>query len=172
MKIQHIQSPNFSSRDGIEVDVIVIHCASLPEGRYGTGYITDLFLNRLHAGAHSSFESLKRLRVSAHYLIERDGAVIQYVDTDDKAWHAGVSSFEERDNCNRFSIGIELEGDIHSEFTEKQYTALIELCRALLAKYPKISADRIVRHSDIAPRRKQDPGPFFQLGRIQKGVVK
>jgi AmpD protein len=170
MNIKWLQSPNFSSRAGNKVDMIVIHCASLPEGVYGTGYITDLFLNRLDTDAHPSFDDLKGLKVSAHYLIERGGNVIQYVNTDDKAWHAGVSSFQGRDDCNLYSIGIELEGDIHSEFTGEQYGSLVELCEIIIKKYPGITASRVVRHSDIAPGRKEDPGTFFDMDLVRTKV--
>jgi AmpD protein len=170
MKIKRIKSPNFSSRGGAEVDMIIIHCASLPEGEYGTGYITDLFLNKLDINAHPSFKDLKDLKVSAHYLIERDGGVIQYVDTDKKAWHAGVSSFLGRDGLNPYSIGVELEGDVRTPFTKEQYEALIGLCKALVEKYRLITEDRVVRHSDVAPDRKTDPGPFFDMELVKKEV--
>jgi AmpD protein len=170
MKIKKIPSPNFSSREGVLVDMIIIHCASLPEGEYGGGYITGLFLNRLDPDAHPSFAAIKALKVSAHFLIERGGRVIQYVDTDDKAWHAGSSSFCGRDDCNSYSIGIELEGDVHSSFTKDQYDALIMLCKILIAKYPLITKGRVVRHSDVAPGRKEDPGPFFDMESVIKEV--
>ena len=171
MKIKKIPSPNFSSREGNLVDMIIIHCASLPEREYGGGYITDLFLNRLDPNAHPSFAAIKGLKVSAHFLIERGGQVIQYVDTDEKAWHAGIIGFCGRKESNLYSIGIELEGDIHSPFTNDQYDALIELCKSLIAKYPLITKDRIVRHSDVAPGRKEDPGHFFDMELVKKEVV-
>jgi len=167
MKIKRIDSPNFSSREGTDVDMIVIHCASLPEGEYGTGYISDLFLNRLDLDAHPSFKSLKGLKVSAHYLIERTGEVIEYVDCDQKAWHAGVSTYQGTENCNMFSIGIELEGDVLSAYEDAQYDALHELIKVLIEKYPLITEKRIVRHSDISPERKDDPGPHFDMERVK-----
>ncbi len=170
MKIKWTPSPNFSSRTGSDIDMIIIHCASLPEGEFGTGYVTDLFLNRLDLRAHPSFGSLKGLKVSAHYLIERGGGVLQYVDTDKKAWHAGVSSYGGEDDCNRFSIGIELEGDVRSEFTKEQYGSLTGLCKLLVEKYPLITKERIVGHSDVAPGRKSDPGAFFDMDLLKEKV--
>ncbi|MFC1855498.1 1,6-anhydro-N-acetylmuramyl-L-alanine amidase AmpD [Thermodesulfobacteriota bacterium] len=170
MEIKKILSPNVSSRDGNAVDMIIIHSASLPEGVYGNGHITDLFMNRLDITAHPSFAELAGIEVSAHYLIERDGAVIQFADTDDKAWHAGISNFRGRDNLNLYSIGIELEGDIHTQFTDNQYEALIKLCKTLVSKYPLITKESIVRHSDVAPERKEDPGRYFDLNRVVERI--
>lgn len=165
-------SPNFSEREGHEVDTIIIHCASLPEEVYGTGYVTDLFLNRLDTSRHPSFESLKDLKVSAHFFIERHGEVIQFVDTDKKAWHAGVSSFMGQADCNLFSIGIELEGDINTPYTKKQYASLIKLCKMLVKKHPLITKERITTHSEVAPGRKTDPGHYFDAGFVCDAVFR
>jgi AmpD protein len=170
MKIHKIPSPNRSSRDGQQVDMIVIHAASLPPGEFGAGYVLDLFLNRLDPLAHPSFKELEGLKVSAHYFIDRKGKVIELVDPDQMAWHAGVSSFEGREGCNPFSIGIELEGSPNHPFTEGQYRSLKELCLLLMERYPLITPERIVGHSDIAPGRKEDPGRFFAWGRLRDAL--
>ena len=147
--------------------MIVIHAISLPPGEFGTGYVLDLFLNRLDVTAHPSFKGLEGLKVSAHYFIDREGTVIELVDPDQMAWHAGESSFEGREECNPFSIGIELEGTPKHPFTQKQYRSLLELCLMLTKRYPLITPERIVGHCDIAPGRKEDPGPFFDWERFK-----
>jgi AmpD protein len=164
VKVVKLPSPNFSGRNGDQVDMIVIHTASLPAGVFGTGYVLDLFLNRLDLNAHPSFKELKGLRVSSHYFIDRQGMITELVDTEQAAWHAGVSSFEGREGCNSFSIGIELEGTPEAGITEGQLAVLTELCIKLMQRYPLITSDRIVGHSDIAPGRKVDPGPLFPWG--------
>jgi len=170
MKIQKLPSPNFSSRKGEQVDMIIIHIASLPAGEFGTGYVLDLFLNRLDLVAHPSFKALEGLKVSAHYFIDRKGKVIELVDPDQMAWHAGVSSFEGREGCNPFSIGIELEGTPDHRITERQYRLLQELCLLLMEHFPLITPERIVGHSDIAPGRKVDPGPLFPWARLREAL--
>jgi AmpD protein len=150
--------------------MIVIHATSLPAGEFGTGYVVDLFLNRLDLSAHPSFKELEGVKVSSHYLIDRRGKVIELVDPDQMAWHAGESAFEGRKGCNPFSIGIELEGSPSHPFTERQYRSLIELCLLLMERYPLITAKRIVGHSDIAPGRKVDPGPFFRWERLRDAL--
>jgi len=167
VKIKKLPSPNCSSRDGNQVDMIVIHAISLPPGEFGTGYVLDFFLNRLDHTAHPYFRELEGLKVSAHYFIDREGEVIELVDPDLTAWHAGESTFEGRAGCNPFSIGIELEGSPDHPFTEVQYRALKELCLLLMEHYPLITPERIVGHSDIAPERKEDPGPLFAWGRLR-----
>lgn len=147
------------------VDLLVIHCISLPEGCYGTEHIQKLFTGCLDCTAHESFNDLQGLQVSAHFVIRRDGEVEQYVPVHKRAWHAGVSSFEGREGCNDFSIGIELEGTDHSSFSKKQYSALIALTKAIQQLYPQITRQRIVGHSDIAPGRKTDPGSAFDWKR-------
>ena len=128
-------SPNSSDRHD-EIDLIVLHCISLPEGQYGNNYPKDLFLNKLDFKKHSSFESLRDLRVSSHLLINRDGSLVQFVPFNKCAWHAGQSSFEGRDDCNKFSIGIELEGTIKENFTDQQYAILNEIVSLLKREYP------------------------------------
>lgn len=152
-------SPNYDSRPaGVNLDLLVIHNISLPPGEFGGSFITDLFCNQLDCNAHPYFDQLRTLRVSAHFLIRRDGKVIQFVSTNNRAWHAGASTFAGRERCNDFSIGIELEGTDSAPFTAPQYDALVILTRALQACYPIVD---VVGHEHIAPGRKTDPGPFF-----------
>jgi AmpD protein len=167
VKIKKLPSSNYSDRNGHQVDMIVIHAISLPPGEFGTGHVLDFFLNRLDYTAHPYFSELEGVRVSAHYFIDREGAVIEFVDPDLMAWHAGESTFEERVSCNSFSIGIELEGSPDHPFTDGQYRALTELCLLLMKRYPLITPERIVGHSDIARGRKEDPGPFFAWERLR-----
>ena len=155
-------SPNSSDRHD-EIDLIVLHCISLPEGQYANNYPKDLFLNKLDFKKHSSFESLRDMRVSSHLLINRDGSLMQFVPFNKCAWHAGQSSFEGREDCNKFSIGIELEGTIKENYTDQQYAVLIDIVTLLKREYP---VKNVVGHSDIAPGRKQDPGPYFEWNRL------
>lgn len=155
-------SPNQDARPpSTVVDLLVIHNISLPPGEFGGPWIDDLFLNRLDPTAHPYFRDIAALRVSAHLLIRRDGALVQYVGLEARAWHAGVSSFAGRSACNDFSIGIELEGADTIPYTEVQYRILARTTRAIQARFPAITGERIVGHSDIAPGRKSDPGPAF-----------
>jgi len=170
LRIKSIPSPNFSSRGGHQVELIVIHTISLPPGVFGTGYVIDFFLNRLDHQAHPSFRELEGVRVSSHYFIDRDGEIIEFVPPELAAWHAGRSSFRGKENCNLFSIGIELEGTTSTPFTDPQYERLIELCSWLMERYPLIDLDRIVGHEDIAPGRKDDPGPLFYWERLREGI--
>ena len=160
-------SPNHDTRP-IEKDIslIVIHSISLPPGKYGGNEIKDFFLNKLDISKHTYFESIKDLKVSAHILIQRTGEILQFVPFHERAWHAGISSYIGRDNCNDYSIGIEFEGTDDSEYTNQQYNSLMQITKALLQTYPNLSKDRIVGHSDIAPKRKTDPGPSFKWARL------
>lgn len=161
-------SPNHDHRPpATAIDLLVIHGISLPAGRYGGPHIEALFLNRLAVDADPSFASLAGLRVSAHFLIRRDGELLQFVATVDRAWHAGVSMFAGRTACNDFSVGIELEGCDDEAYADVQYSRLVALTRALQAVYPGITAARIVGHADIAPGRKTDPGPHFDWARYR-----
>ena len=153
------------------MDLLVIHGISLPAGHYGGPHIEALFLNRLATQADPSFASLAGLRVSAHFLIRRDGALLQFVATVDRAWHAGVSSFEGRTACNDFSLGIELEGCDDEPYEDAQYAQLVALTLCLQAGYPGISTDRIVGHADIAPGRKTDPGPHFDWALYRRALA-
>lgn len=146
-----------------DIELIVIHCISLPEGEYNNNHPKDLFLNKLDLSIHPSFETLKNLKVSSHLLINRDGTFQQFVPFNKCAWHAGQSSFEGKEDCNKFSIGIELEGTINESFTDQQYTILNEIIGLLRREYP---VKNIVGHSEIAVGRKKDPGPYFEWKRI------
>ncbi|WP_151702919.1 1,6-anhydro-N-acetylmuramyl-L-alanine amidase AmpD [Nitrincola alkalilacustris] len=163
---EQVASPNFNERPAGEVSLLVIHNISLPPGEFGAGYITDLFCNRLDPDAHPYFAEIAHLQVSAHLLITRTGRVVQYVPFDKRAWHAGASCFEGRDNCNDFSIGIELEGTDDTPYTSEQYDVLSVVTRALMKAYPAITPQRITGHCDIAPDRKTDPGPIFDWPRF------
>jgi AmpD protein len=155
-------SPYFNHRPaGCEVELLVIHCISLPPGEFGGRYIEHFFCGTLDTSLHPYFETIADLKVSSHFLIDRNGQLVQFVDCSERAWHAGVSSWQGRENCNDFSIGIELEGTDTLAYTEAQYSALVTLTRWLQGHYPKITDDHIVGHCDIAPDRKTDPGPAF-----------
>lgn len=165
--VSHCPSPNFNARpEGTAVSLLVIHNISLPPGQFGTGKVQCFFQNRLDAGEHPYFAGIASMTVSAHFLIERDGSVFQFVSCNERAWHAGVSLFDGRDNCNDFSIGIELEGTDDEPYSDAQYAALGALARQLLHAYPGITPERIRGHSDIAPGRKTDPGPAFDWPRF------
>ncbi len=160
--VERVCSPNFDARpDSADISLLVIHNISLPPGEFGTGCVSEFFTNTLDHSRHPFFNEIEGVRVSAHFLIERSGRVIQFVATDKRAWHAGVSCFDSREACNDFAIGIELEGTDSEPYTPLQYRALQALTEALMAHYPSITPQRIVGHSDIAPGRKTDPGPFF-----------
>ena len=164
-------SPNSSNRvDENDISLIIIHNISLPPGEFGTEYIDQLFCNSLNPKYHPYFEKISDLKVSAHLLISRVGEVTQYVPLNKKAWHAGDSIFKGREDCNEFSIGIELEGTDYEAFTDSQYETLIFVTNKLLEHYPKINLDRIHGHSDVAPGRKTDPGPYFEWGRYLDGL--
>ena len=158
----YFKSPNQSDRSE-NIDLIVIHCISLPEGSFENDNPKKLFLNQLDFDKHDSFKSLKSLKVSAHILIERNGSLIQFVPFNKCAWHAGESNYAGRDSCNEFSIGIELKGSIKEEFTSKQYSVLNDLLYLLKEQYGEMN---IVGHNEIAPNRKKDPGPFFNWDMI------
>ncbi|MGE6792655.1 1,6-anhydro-N-acetylmuramyl-L-alanine amidase AmpD [Pseudomonas guineae] len=168
--IQHCPSPNFNQRPLGEVSLLVIHNISLPPGEFGKGKVQAFFQNRLDADEHPYFASIASLQVSAHFFIERDGAVTQFVSCNERAWHAGQSRFAERENCNDFSLGIELEGTDDLPFTAAQYAALIALTQQLQAAYSAITLARICGHSDIAPGRKTDPGPAFDWQRMRMAL--
>jgi AmpD protein len=162
---RHVASPNCDDRPaGAAVELLVIHNISLPPGEFGGAGIVDLFTNRLDPRAHPYYAAIAGLRVSAHFLIRRDGEVIQFVPCARRAWHAGVSSWCSRERCNDYSVGIELEGCDDRPFEAVQYERLVALTRALRARYPVAG---IVGHSDIAPGRKTDPGPCFDWTRFR-----
>jgi len=160
---RYLPSPNCDERPAdAAIELLVIHNISLPPGEFGGDAVIDLFLNRLDPDAHPYYKGIASLRVSSHFLIRRDGALLQFVPCRMRAWHAGQSLWCGRERCNDFSIGIELEGSDDVPFSDAQYGCLEVLARALYAGYP-IRAS--VGHSDIAPARKTDPGPHFSWPR-------
>lgn len=162
---RHCASPNHDARpDPGTVSLIVIHAISLPPEEFGGPGVEELFTNRLDPTVHPYYADICALRVSAHFFIRRNGAVIQYVSTDGRAWHAGASCWQGRDQCNDFSIGIELEGSDTQPFEPSQYEGLARLVGAIRGRYP---IEDVAGHSDIAPGRKTDPGPFFEWTRLQ-----
>ena len=169
LQARQAQSPNFNERPGAELpSLVVIHGISLPPGQFGGPYIEQLFENRLDPAFHPYFESIYQLQVSSHLLIRRNGEVIQFVPFDKRAWHAGQSAFQGRENCNDFSIGIELEGTDELAYEPVQYQVLAEVIQALLEAYPTLSLQRIAGHSEIAPGRKTDPGASFDWGLLHQ----
>ena len=168
---RQIASPNHDARPaGVEADLIVVHGISLPPGEFGGPWIDRLFTNTLPPDVHPYFAEVCSMRVSSHLVLDRDGAVTQYVSLQARAWHAGKSTYEGRAACNDFSVGVELEGTDTLPYEAVQYDALAELVAALCAAYPRLSPDRLVGHSDIAPGRKTDPGPAFDWARA-RGLV-
>ncbi len=162
---QRIPSPNCNPRPaGIDISLLVIHNISLPAGEFGGDGIEQLFTNCLDCSAHPTFEALRGVEVSSHLLINRRGEISQFVAFNQRAWHAGESTFAGRSACNDFSIGIELEGTDNCLYTERQYQVLSVVTQQLMVDYPKITLDNIVGHSDIAPGRKTDPGSAFDWG--------
>jgi len=162
-------SPNQDERPpGTEVNLLVIHGISLPAGAFGGPWIEALFQNRLPRHRHPCFQDIHRLRVSSHLLIRRDGELIQFVPLERRAWHAGRSSFQGREACNDFSIGIELEGTDHIPYTDSQYHTLAATVARIRHWFPAITPERTVGHSDIAPGRKTDPGPVFDWSRLHR----
>lgn len=151
-----------------DISLLVIHGISLPAGKFGGDYVDDLFMGCLDCSADASFASLDGLRVSAHCFIRRTGELFQYVPFQQRAWHAGVSSWEGRERCNDYSIGVELEGTDVAPYTEQQYQTLVQLSRALMTAYPAITLDRVVGHEHIAPGRKTDPGPAFNWNEFKR----
>ncbi|WP_455199179.1 1,6-anhydro-N-acetylmuramyl-L-alanine amidase AmpD [Kaarinaea lacus] len=155
-------SPNYDERpENTDINLIVIHAISLPEGEFGGPWIDQLFCNELDPADHEYFNEICELQVSAHVLIRRDGELVQYVPFHQRAWHAGESCYEGTERCNDFSIGIELEGSDDQPFEDIQYQQLAKLTRELMKSFPGINQQRITGHSDIAPERKTDPGPLF-----------
>lgn len=155
-------SPNFGPRPAhSDISLLVVHCISLPPGDFSGDNIERFFQNRLDHTQHPYFRTIEGMTVSAHCLVRRDGEVIQFVNLNDRAWHAGRSSFCGRDECNDYSIGIELEGAEDIPYTDAQYQQLSRITRQIMSAWPGISPDRIAGHSDVAPGRKTDPGPSF-----------
>lgn len=163
-----LDSPNFGPRPATaRIDLVVIHAISLPPGQYGSPCVPQFFTNQLDWQAHPYFETIRDLKVSAHFFIARDGMLWQFVSCADRAWHAGASSYRGRDNCNDDSIGIELEGLEGSHFEPEQYESLRGLCAALLQAYP---IEHLAGHEHVAPGRKQDPGAGFDWLQLRNAL--
>jgi AmpD protein len=157
---ERVRSPNFNARPGGELpSLAIVHSISLPPGEYGGEAVQEFFTNRLDTGAHLYYERLVGVRVSAHFFVRRDGAVIQFVSCDQRAWHAGASRWKGREECNDWSIGIELEGLEGEAFERAQDRSLLRLLRALARRYPLAE---VIGHEHVAPGRKQDPGARFR----------
>ena len=166
---RRVASPNYNDRPNQDdINLLVIHNISLPPEQFGGEYIEQFFCNQLDSSKHEYFQEISAMKVSSHLLITREGELIQFVPFDKRAWHAGTSCFERRENCNDFSIGIELEGTDTVPFTPEQYFCLVEVTQALLKHFPLLHRDRIVGHSDIAPGRKTDPGEAFDWQRYRQ----
>lgn len=164
-------SPNCDDRpDDTDIDLLVIHCISLPPDEFGGPWINALFTNNLDPDEHPYFRQIEGMKVSSHVLIRRTGEIIQYVPFNKRAWHAGESCFNNKTNCNDFSIGIELEGTENMPYEEIQYKILAETAKLLIYTYPAITIDNITGHCDIAPGRKKDPGPHFDWQRFRSAL--
>ncbi len=167
--VRRMPSPHFGERpDGAVIDLLVIHNISLPPGEFGGPWVEQLFCGQLDPAAHPYFAGIAHNPVSAHLFIRRDGATVQFVDLWRRAWHAGRSSWEGRAECNDYAIGIELEGTDDTPFMDVQYRRLAALTDAIMRRFPAITAERIVGHSDVAPGRKTDPGPAFDWARYRR----
>ena len=161
-----ISSPNWDERpQGVEIALLVVHNISLPPGEFGGDAIARLFTNTLDFSEHPYYETVRDLKVSSHFLIRRDGEVVQFVPCAKRAWHAGASLWRGRERCNDFSVGVELEGADDHPYADAQYLSLSRLVLALRARYPIVD---VVGHSDIAPGRKTDPGSAFDWGRLRE----
>ena len=166
-------SPNQDDRpEGCEPELIIIHGISLPPGEFGGPFVAQLFTNCLDWDAHPYFAEIRDLKVSSHVFIRRDGSLIQFVPFSRRAWHAGASCYRDREDCNDYSIGIELEGEDETPYTDRQYEVLVKTISALQATYTDICARRIAGHCDVAPNRKSDPGPAFDWLRLYDGLSK
>lgn len=165
---RRVLSPNCGPRPaGSLIDLVVIHSISLPPGQYGGPQVEALFTNTLDWDAHPYFQQIRGLRVSAHFFIRRGGELVQFVSCDERAWHAGVSRYRGREQCNDDSIGIELEGLEGLNFEPAQYETLSSLCAALAARYP---VSHVAGHEHVAPGRKRDPGAGFDWALLQHSL--
>lgn len=166
---QRLDSPNCGPRpSGMAVDLVVLHSISLPPGEFGGPAVQQLFTNQLDWDAHPYFQQIRGLTVSAHFFVRRDGALWQFVSCDARAWHAGPSCYLGRDNCNDFSIGIELEGLEGGVFEPAQYTAAVTVCAAIGRQYP---IRHVAGHEHVAPGRKFDPGAGFDWTRLRRALA-
>ena len=169
MHIIDVPSPNFDDRPGgVDISLVVIHAISLPPGEFGNGRVIDFFCNQLPVEEHPYYREIVGFRVSSHYFIDRQGVIIRCVAEEKRAWHAGISNFAGRSNCNDFSLGIELEGDDHHLFAAVQYERLNQLLADICRRHPQVTRERVVGHADIAPGRKTDPGPLFDWDKVEE----
>ena len=172
-KADRAPSPNHNARpDPADIRLVVVHGISLPPGEFATGAVARFFCNTLDCSDDPRLADLEAVRVSAHLFVARDGAVTQFVPFDRRAWHAGVSRWRGRTDCNDFSIGIELEGTDDSGYTDPQYVALGSILDALIARYPRLDRSALAGHNEIAPGRKTDPGPLFDWRRVYNGLYR
>ena len=170
--MRQLISPHHNARpEGCAIDLIVLHAISLPAGEFTSQYIDALFTGCLDCSTHPSFSSLDGLQVSAHFVIDRQGATTQFVDCERRAWHAGESIWQGRAACNDYAIGIEMIGDEVSPFSTAQYRACASLCHTLMQRYPLITSERIVGHQDIAPGRKWDPGKQWDWQHFRRSLA-
>ena len=170
--VRFVASPNCDARpDGLPVDTLVIHSISLPPGQFGGPGVEQLFCNCLNSAEHPYYREISGLRVSAHFLIRRNGEIVQFVPLHQRAWHAGQSYCDGRMRANDFSIGIELEGTDDLPFENAQYESLTQLTEAVRRHCPAITREHVYGHGDIAPGRKTDPGPMFDWGRYLKSLT-
>ena len=170
--VRFLASPNCDERpSGFGIDLVVLHCISLPEGQFGAGLPQNLFMNCIDFAKNPNLTELRDVRVSAHVLIDRLGTVEQFVAFNQRAWHAGESSWRNRVDINSSSVGIELEGTDSTEFEDRQYESLTVVLSALFRHYPGLSLSGLVGHSEIAPQRKTDPGTKFDWQRVYKALL-
>ncbi len=158
-------------QDPNDISLLVIHNISLPPNKFGGNCIESFFAGKLDPDAHPFFAQIADLRVSSHFLIKRTGELVQFVSINERAWHAGLSSFQGRTRCNDFSIGIELEGADNTDYTEEQYDALVKVSKTIMRHFKKITLGRVVGHNDIAPGRKTDPGFAFDWAKYRKALT-
>jgi len=164
-------SPHHGERpQGADIDLVVLHAISLPSGEFEPKHIESFFMGSLDTTLHPDFKTLAGVRVSAHFVVDRAGNITQFVPLSKRAWHAGDSAWEERPNCNDYSIGIEMIGDEKQPFTQAQYRETARLCRVVMQHFPHISRERIVGHQDIAPGRKWDPGRQWEWARFRRSL--
>jgi len=167
-----VESPHYNDRPtGVEISLLVIHNISLPPGQFEGCFVEDFFQARLDCSYHPYFREIADLKVSSHLYIRRDGELLQHVSFEKSAWHAGVSSFAGRNKCNDYSIGIELQGTDELPYTTAQYAQLVKVIAQLRQIFPKITAERIVGHCDIAPGRKTDPGASFDWSAVRDAIT-
>jgi len=171
-RVHWLASPHFNHRPPeVEVDLIVLHAISLPPGVFEQQPIDAFFAGRLDHASHAAFTGLQGVRVSAHFVVNREGRVTQFVACNERAWHAGVSSWQGRDDCNDYAVGIEMIGDETHPFTRAQYRESARLCHTLMDQFPAIDRTRIVGHQDIAPGRKWDPGKQWDWKHFRRSLA-